>query len=52
MGEHVTSLRGTSQCAAAWQNILGTVVFTVSPAQIIWWQQIQQVIIIMCLAFI
>lgn len=34
MGERVTSLRGTSQCAAVWQNIPGTVVFTVSPAPI------------------
>lgn len=51
MGERVTSLRGTSQCAAVWQNILETVVYTVSPAPITWWQQTQQMIIIMRLAF-
>lgn len=33
MGEHVTSLRGTSQCVAVWQNILGIVVSTVSPTK-------------------
>ena len=30
------SLRGTSPCAAAWQNTPGTVVFTVSPAPNTW----------------
>lgn len=48
----MTSLRGTSQCAAVWQNIPGTVVFTVSPAPITWWQQMLQMIIVMCLAFL
>ncbi len=50
MGGHAMSLRGTSQCAAVWQNILGTVVFTVSPAPITWCWCF--VVIIMRLAFI
>lgn len=51
MGEHVTSHTGTSQCAAVWQNIPGTVAFTVSPAPYSWWWQTQQQIVLMRLAF-